>query len=58
MVYSTAGKYVSEEIVAIPEYHKRVKLDELIIMPNHVHCIILGDYGFGDRGGQMIQVIP
>ena len=36
---------------SFPEYHKRVKLYEWIVMPNHVYCVIvLGDYGFDNRG--------
>ena len=47
MVMSDAGKIVTDHITKIPEYHQRVILDIWIVMPNHIHLIILlGDYGF------------
>lgn len=47
MVLSEYGNIVETEIKKIPEYHKRALLDEWVIMPNHIHCIItLGDYNF------------
>ena len=50
MKLSDAGIIVSDYFVEIPTYHKRIVLDEWVIMPNHFHCIItLGDYGF-DNG--------
>jgi putative transposase len=50
MVLSEYGNIVGTEIKIIPEYHKRVLLQEWIIMPNHIHLIItLGDYDF-DNG--------
>ena len=50
MILSEYGKIVKSEIEKLSEYHKRVILDEWIIMPNHIHFIIsLGDYNF-DNG--------
>ena len=50
MILSDAGIIVSNYFTGIPAYHKRIVLDEWIVMPNHFHCIImLGDYGF-DNG--------
>jgi len=50
MQLSGYGKIVENEIVKIPEYHKRAILDEWVVMPNHFHCIIiLGGYDF-DNG--------
>lgn len=54
MVLSEYGKIVETEIKKLPEYHKRVLLDECVIMPNHIHCIItLGGYNF-DNGISLI----
>ena len=42
---SDYGEIVKSEFLKIPDYHTRAFLDEWIIMPNHVHCIItLDDY--------------
>ena len=49
MVLSECGEIVKLEFLKIPEYHKRIILDEWVVMPNHVHCIIsLGDYGYNN----------
>lgn len=50
MRLSEYGRIVENEFQKIPQYHKRVVLDEWVVMPNHIHCIItLGDYDF-DNG--------
>ena len=50
MVFSEYGKIVRSEIIKMPEYNKRVILNEWVVMPNHIHGIItLGDYGY-DNG--------
>jgi hypothetical protein len=47
MILSDAGKIVTDHLTKIPEYHPRVILDERIVMPHHIHSIIiLGDYDF------------
>ncbi len=61
IILSDAGNVVSEYFLELPTYHKRVILDEWVIMPNHFHCIItLGDYnfdnGFSVVGGDDIDV--
>ena len=49
MILSDAGKIVADHLTKIPEYHPRVILDERIVMPHHIHSIIiLGDYGFNN----------
>ncbi len=49
MVYSPAGLMVFNEMKNLGKYHHRIIIDEFIVMPNHVHCIIrLGDYGFNN----------
>ncbi len=50
MNLSEYRKIVANEIVKIPEYHKRAILDEWVVMPDHIHLIIeLGDWDF-DNG--------
>lgn len=41
MELSDCGKIVKSEFIKLSEYHERVFLDEWVIMPNHVHCIIV-----------------
>jgi REP element-mobilizing transposase RayT len=54
MILSDAGIIVSDYFTEIPTYHKRIVLDEWVIMPNHFHCIIiLGDYDF-DNGVSVV----
>jgi len=54
MILSNAGIIVSDYFTEIPTYHKRIVLDEWVIMPNHFHCIIiLGDYDF-DNGVSVV----
>ena len=40
MILSTIGKIVDQCWVQIPQHFTDVKLDEYVIMPNHVHGII------------------
>ncbi len=66
MHLSECGAIIAQHFPLIAEYHPRVRLDEWVIMPDHIHCIItLGDYqyhnsiavagdntsGGGDAGG-------
>lgn len=52
MNLSANGEIVAEHIVKIPDYNRRIILDEWVIMPNHIHCIItLGDYDNDGMGG-------
>lgn len=54
MKLSGAGIIVSDHFNEIPTYHKRIVLDEWVIMPNHFHCMItLGDIDF-DNGVSVI----
>lgn len=60
---SPYGEIVKNELSKIPEYNKRAILDEWIIMPDHIHFIIvLGDYdfdnGISDLGGNVGQIHP
>ncbi|MDD4149341.1 MAG: hypothetical protein PHE33_04875 [Bacteroidales bacterium] len=50
IVLTEYGEIVKNELIKLPEYHKRIILDEWVIMPNHIHfIIILRDYDF-DNG--------
>ena len=54
MILSDAGTIVSDFFAEIPKYHKRIVLDEWIVMPNHFHCIIiLYNYNF-DNGVSVV----
>jgi len=54
MILSEYGEIVKTEIIKIQEYHKRIIMDEWVIMPNHIHFIIsLGDYYY-DNGIPLI----
>jgi len=45
MILSEYGKIVENEFCKMGNYHNRANVDEYIIMPNHVHCIItLSEY--------------
>lgn len=47
MILSEYGKIVDDEIKKIPEYHKRISLEEWIVMPDHLHFILtLNDFDF------------
>lgn len=41
MYLSSYGKIVAEEIQEMPNYHPRCMIDEWIVMPNHIHLIIV-----------------
>ena len=46
IILSEYGEIVKSEFIKMAQYHQRATIDEWVIMPNHVHCIIaLGDYG-------------
>ncbi|MBC8487876.1 MAG: hypothetical protein H8D45_17750 [Bacteroidetes bacterium] len=56
MILSDKGEIVAEFFLQLPSWHKRIILDEWIVMPNHFHClIILGDFDF-DNGGGVVDV--
>ena len=47
MQYNDAGKMVQSLWQNIPENYQGVQIDEFIIMPNHLHGIIVFDVGAG-----------
>ncbi len=40
MILSNIGEIIKEELLKTPEIRKNIRLDEWIIMPNHLHAII------------------
>jgi REP element-mobilizing transposase RayT len=40
MIYSDYGQLVVDEILRLPTYHERCRLDEWVVMPNHIHLLI------------------
>lgn len=58
MILSEFGKIIEAEIRKIPEYNKRVILDEWVIMPNHIHfIIILGGYDYDNGISDIVEKI-
>ncbi|MBC8172676.1 MAG: transposase [Chitinophagales bacterium] len=43
MVLNEIGKIADEYLNDIPQHFSHVEMDEFIIMPNHVHCILVLD---------------
>jgi len=41
MILNDCGKIILQELLKTPEIRKNVLLDEFIIMPNHIHAIII-----------------
>ena len=41
MILSTAGKIAAECWFEIPEHFRNVVLDEFVVMPNHIHGIVI-----------------
>lgn len=40
------GKIVQRDLLSIPKYYPGVKIDKFVVMPNHVHAIIVLENGF------------
>ncbi len=40
MVLNESGKIAEKCLLAIPDHFPHSKLDQFIVMPNHIHCII------------------
>ncbi len=59
MKLSETGNIVKTEFLKIPAYHHRAQLDEWVVMPNHVHCIItLGEYDANESIGDDAGIVP
>lgn len=60
MQLSAYGEIVKHEFLKMNDYNQRATIDEWVIMPNHVHCIIaLGEYNNSDivDGGIAVEKI-
>ena len=60
---SEYGKIIYNEIMQIPFYYKNIEIDKFVIMPNHVHMIIIvknnGNEGIGVPGASRpTAIIP
>ena len=41
MILNDVGKIANDYLMEIPNHFPNVELGEFIIMPNHVHCILI-----------------
>ena len=48
VVWNDSGRMVEAHWRAIPEHFRQVRLDAFVVMPNHIHGIILLPDGIGD----------
>lgn len=57
MILSEIGKKAFDFWLEIPAHFNHVKLDDFIIMPNHIHGILVLNYSDGTRHGVSLQSI-
>ncbi|CAN5474828.1 transposase [soil metagenome] len=43
MNLNNIGNYANNELKNLPQHFTSVKIDEYVVMPNHIHCIIILD---------------
>ena len=56
MILSEIGLIASKYWLEIPDHFHHVKLDEFVVMPNHIHGILILDYSMvGPRHGVALQ---
>lgn len=56
IILSEIGLVASKYWLQIPDHFPHVKLDEFVVMPNHIHGIIILDYSLvGPRHGVALQ---
>ena len=48
-IRSAAGSLVEEHLLNIPNHHPMVRIDKYVIMPNHIHVIIVIENAITDR---------
>ncbi len=60
MIFSEIGEMASGFWKEIPEHFNHVKLDEFVVMPNHIHGILILDYSLVGtcHGMTLQQMIP
>jgi len=49
MILNLYGKICQQHLLNLPDYYKNIKIDTYIIMPNHVHVIIVIDNHNSDK---------
>ena len=56
MILSEIGSIASQYWLEIPDHFPHIKLDEFVVMPNHIHGILILDYSLaGTRHGVSLQ---
>jgi REP element-mobilizing transposase RayT len=53
MILSEIGEMASRFWKEIPEHFNHVKLDEFVVMPNHIHGLLILDYSLAETGNIM-----
>ena len=54
MNLSEIGKIANDLWYEIPQHQPNVKLDEFVVMPNHIHCIVVIDKPDGDANHDIV----
>ncbi|MCL2547055.1 MAG: transposase [Oscillospiraceae bacterium] len=54
---SDIGQIVDGALIYYNENHPSIKIDNYVIMPNHIHAIVAIQNGTGDRGRSPLQYI-
>ena len=49
MILNNYGKICQQHLLNLPDYYKNIKIDTHIIMPNHVHAIVVIDNHNSDK---------
>ena len=55
MILNKIGNIVKKCFLEIPEHFSDVKLDEYVVMPNHIHGIIVINKSVGNSHGHSLQ---
>ena len=57
MHYSKHGIIAKDELINMPSHYKNISLDNYIIMPDHIHMIIIVESETKNKGAPPMQVI-
>ncbi len=58
MILNDHGEMIKKNWLRIPEFHPSIQLDEWIIMPNHIHGIIVIENGKSETAGTEHCSVP
>ena len=58
MVLNDAGKMIKRILLEIPEFYPVISLDAYIVMPNHIHAIIIINNQISLGNGQAQGPVP